>query len=282
MSEIKLINTSELNNNLTSIANTIRSKNNINEQLHFPNGFIDAIENIRNGENDKYIYLVQYVPETKTDEIFVDITKLPKISTLANMFLTMPSYGTGYSFKKITIVPPAKRINSDSLIYSTTAGRCIVTDFNINGTLLMSSGTGNPTRGSFAGGSQLVHITGLIDLGGITGGTRFSQTNYMNMFQSCSKLKTVSFVPGSMKLSTTNWYLSWCAALSNESLVSIANALLDTYSGTLTFHATPRAKLANIIGTVTSDETLSTFTIDENGTMSLEDFLTTIKGATLA
>lgn len=45
----KIINATQLDANLSSIANAIREKNDTNTQLSFPNGFVNAIENISSG-----------------------------------------------------------------------------------------------------------------------------------------------------------------------------------------------------------------------------------------
>lgn len=69
------------------------------------------------------------------------------------------------------------------------------------------------------------------------------------------------------------------AVLSDESLVSIANGLDGTITGkTLKLHQTSKANCANITGT--NDN--GTFVADENGTLTLTDFITAVKGWTLA
>jgi hypothetical protein len=42
----KIIDSIQLNNNLTSIANAIREKNGVNETIAFPSGFINKIQDI--------------------------------------------------------------------------------------------------------------------------------------------------------------------------------------------------------------------------------------------
>ena len=48
----KLINSIELDNNLTSLANAIRTKSSTTAQMAFPNGFVNAIEQIKDGGED--------------------------------------------------------------------------------------------------------------------------------------------------------------------------------------------------------------------------------------
>jgi hypothetical protein len=50
----KIINATQLDANLISIANAIREKNDTNTQLSFPNGFVNAIENISGGNETPF------------------------------------------------------------------------------------------------------------------------------------------------------------------------------------------------------------------------------------
>ena len=69
------------------------------------------------------------------------------------------------------------------------------------------------------------------------------------------------------------------SVLSDESLVSIANGLDGTVTGkTLKLHATAKNNCSAITGT--NDN--GTFIADPNGTLTLADFITTVKGWTLA
>jgi len=74
--------------------------------------------------------------------------------------------------------------------------------------------------------------------------------------------------------------------LTDQSLVSIANGFCALHTSTLTLHATPKAKLSTIMGTVSqvTDDTgtYDFFTADENGTVTLMDFITNTKGWTVA
>lgn len=72
----------------------------------------------------------------------------------------------------------------------------------------------------------------------------------------------------------------------NDTLISLANGLeVSAGSATLKLHSTPKGRLASIMGTVQSvtiDEvTYDRFVADENGTVTLQDFITTTKGWTL-
>lgn len=102
-----------------------------------------------------------------------------------------------------------------------------------------------------------------------------SVTKMTNTFSWCQSLE--NFILDGATMPSVSFSLANSSALTNASLVSIANAL-PTASATLTLHATPKANLSTIVGTVTD----GTFTADENGTVTLMDFITNTKGWTVA
>ncbi len=123
-------------------------------------------------------------------------------------------------------------------------------------------------RSAFYGRSGLVSISGA-ELDGS------SSANYASTFSGCAALQEVRFRKstffGSLNMASSS-------ALSDASLVSIANGLNENYAMTLTLHATPKARCSTLMGT--NDN--GTFVADESGTLSLADFITTVKGWTLA
>lgn len=281
-----LVDSTQLDADLTSVANAIRTKGGTSAQLAFPAEFVSAIEDIETGGGGvtppTAVCSVRLVRPDDTDEVSVDYSVLPYASNF-NQFCQNNGYNATVKsgIRKLTIVPPEKAIDTSGMFYCDTAGRgnylqiIVIKDrpFKI---------LNKNNQALFGYCHALKTIDGLIDLSTQAYAVLFSATNNSNMFRSCEALETVSFVPGSMKFAADNWVWSWQSNLTDESLVSIANALLDTYTGTITFHNTPKARLASIMGTVSSDGTLSTFAIDENGTVSLQDFLTVTKGATIA
>lgn len=83
------------------------------------------------------------------------------------------------------------------------------------------------------------------------------------------------------KESTIKYNISFgaCSHLNDASLISIANGLNETVTGqSLTLHATPKARCATLMGVNNS----GTFEESSSGTLSLSDFITTIKGWTLS
>ena len=101
-----------------------------------------------------------------------------------------------------------------------------------------------------------------------------SATSLDNMLG--KRVKEIRFVADSAKIS---WTMNNCESISDNTLVSIANALDGTVTGkTLTIHATPKAKCQTLMGTVAD----GLFTADASGTVTLADFITNTKGWTLA
>lgn len=90
-------------------------------------------------------------------------------------------------------------------------------------------------------------------------------------------LKDIRFKKNALYLH--NWSFASASALTDASLVSIANGLSSSASGlSVAFHATPKVRCSTLMGTVTSGE----FTQNAGGTVSLADFITNTKGWTLA
>lgn len=89
-------------------------------------------------------------------------------------------------------------------------------------------------------------------------------------------LETVRFVPSCINRSLD---LYSCPSLSDDSVISIANGLDETATGySLRLYTTQKTRCGLIVGVVSS----GLFVQDDAGTMTLTDFITTVKGWTLA
>lgn len=99
-----------------------------------------------------------------------------------------------------------------------------------------------------------------------------------------SNLKVCRFKPNASTANIT--FLTNSSLLDDDSLVSVGNGLDASSPSTLSLHATPKAKLSTVMGTVSqvTDDTgtYDFFTADENGTVTLMDFITNTKGWTVA
>ena len=87
---------------------------------------------------------------------------------------------------------------------------------------------------------------------------------------------SLRFVPNTASVSIN---IKAFKMLDDTTLISAANCLVSDISGkTLTLHATPKEKCSTIMGTNNS----GIFVADTQGTLSLADFITNVKGWTLA
>lgn len=102
-------------------------------------------------------------------------------------------------------------------------------------------------------------------------------TNVAHIFNGDTKLREVRFKANTLKISIA--YINTSPLLSDASLISIANGLNGSVTGqSITLHATPKARCSEIMGVNSS----GTFIASDSGTLSLADFITTVKGWTLA
>ena len=102
-------------------------------------------------------------------------------------------------------------------------------------------------------------------------------TNVNHIFNDARSLREVRFKPNTLKISMQ--YINTSPLLSDASLVSIANGLSGSVTGqSITLHATPKTRCSTLMGNNLSGN----FEADEQGSMSLETFVTTVKGWTLA
>ena len=98
-------------------------------------------------------------------------------------------------------------------------------------------------------------------------------TNTINI----AKLKEIRFVPNTLSVSPTiagdrnNMF-------SDETWISFANCFNDSVSGTATIGSDAISTISSIKGNVVN----GLFVADENGTMTLADFITNVKGWTLS
>ena len=94
----------------------------------------------------------------------------------------------------------------------------------------------------------------------------------------------VRFAPNTL---STNFNAVGAIGLDDDSIVSLANCLQAVSGHTLQLHTTPKARCPLIMGTVssvtdTNSNTYDFFTVDAGGSTTLEYFITTTKGWTLA
>lgn len=131
----------------------------------------------------------------------------------------------------------------------------------------------------FRGQKSLERINAVLDFDGGTPDRTFRDN---------SALISVRFLPNNIAKASTNRFISWSPLLEDDSIISLANALMySDASQTLALDATPKARCDEILGTVSqvTDEggvTYDFFTVDPAGTVTLTEFITNTKGWTLA
>lgn len=103
-----------------------------------------------------------------------------------------------------------------------------------------------------------------------------TNVNNSRMFRGATNIKDITLKPNTWK--TTEGIIFSSSVLTDASLVTIANALSTASAGqTLTHASTAKARCLTLMG----NNVDGLFVANENGTMTLADFITTIKGWTL-
>lgn len=110
---------------------------------------------------------------------------------------------------------------------------------------------------------------------------RTSVANTSNQFTNSSKLQTIYWQENR---TAVNISMSACP-LDNDSLISLGNGLSESSANTLTLSSARKTTCGTITGNsveVAGDTTYHRFVEDANGSMTLTEFITTVKGWTLA
>lgn len=268
----KLVDSTQLNSDLTSVANAIRAKSGGSSQLAFPAGFVSEIQAIPSGGG--------YGSEWTSDKLAISF----KDSAVDDDILVDARDKVLNAYELVRAVKPKSAGNVYSLtVYASTLS---------NTGFLAHSATAFNDVSLWTDDDYITLGLGMFVGSTVTniGGTPFyignnlTSDSYYNAFQRNSKIEDVRFYENSSD-QTILFY--WSAALSNATLISLANALKASEgSASLKLHATPKARLVSILGTVESvtrgAETYDRFAADANGIVTLQDFITTTKGWTLA
>lgn len=138
-------------------------------------------------------------------------------------------------------------------------------------TVTFDNCTIRPTHvGNFADSArQLEAIYGEFDMSNCAGAGVF--------FKNCPKLHTVRFKPNTIGVSLTNEFCFNPAAFTTDTWVSIANGLRADAPNGIRLNN----KNIPIVSAILGNNVDGTFIADPNGSMTLMDFITTIKGWTV-
>ena len=117
--------------------------------------------------------------------------------------------------------------------------------------------------------TNLKHVVGTLDVSQCGSGWALQAFSFVDLYD-------ISFVAG-----TIGYSISFAGSqnLTDASIISIANGLSGSASGaSLTLAPTPKARCSTLVGINNN----GLFVADSSGTLTLSDFITTVKGWTLA
>lgn len=178
--------------------------------------------------------------------------------------------------------PTGNTSNMVTICYQTSAVREFC--FNITGQDYVDLGNYSFQSTPAGGGNSVEVISGTPIR--LWGGPFSTYTQFKNS----TALREVRFYEnGSNPAANKNLYFETCSGLSDDTLVSIANGLHVPNSGvtlTINLHANHKTRIASILGVVRSvtrgEETYDNFVPLNSGDTTLQDFITNIKGWTIA
>ena len=302
----KAVDSTQLNSDLTSVANAIRTKGGTSAQLAFPAGFVSAVQAIPTGTTPtgtKQIAITQNGTVTEDVAAYANAEITVNVSGGSDT-LKIRAGGAG-NFEALEF-PGFKTVSIEHHTWNRRMSVGMLGSFpDAEKISVWYTGGHYPTDGADAfrnyanGGTNntLKEIEILCDLSHMTGAARFVRSNLtysdvaitgtpldfsgLTVWQSTLGmigLKEVRFAPSSLKMSSISIDNAHTAAFSDDTWVSFANALYSATAGTFGIGATAQATIAAIMGTVSD----GVFTKDASGSVSLSDFITTTKGWTLA
>ena len=267
-----LVNGDYLSDGLKAIADGIRQGSGVSGKMTFPEGMAEAAAQKRSGIPEIFERLVGL------SSGFNGVTSLPDILALDLSFIKSgkcvlhQTFRDCMSLKELTLtIPDGAELSLGLCFYSCRALKKVTLRGDFVHATKEAFGGASEALGAFAMCSELEEISSSRPLG-----IRYvsSQMQYYNPFYGCTALKEVRF--GRMA-AASDWVMRWSPALSDETLISMANALL-VGSYTLTLHATAAARCAEIIGREDADVDGKCFIAAEDGDITLEDYITNAKG----
>lgn len=273
MADYKVIDATQLDADLTIVADAIREKGGTTEQLEFPLGMKSAVESIPTGgvtkpEQEKTIS----ISENGTTEVIPDSGKVLSKVTVnvaiesgggsGDNLLQYATFRNGAQIFHGVVFPENYHLNfrikgNDSrLSFAHFFAYCNAKEITVGIDIIPTDGVN--LQYSFGGNSKLTNINfinspiiinvitntfngclllktinGILDVSGAS--------DFFNAFQKCYALEDVRFVEGTIKKRLT---LNDCPLLSNESIQYIIDGLATVEaSQTLIFHADIKAKL---------------------------------------
>lgn len=234
MAEYKVVDTEQLDSDLTSVASAIRTKTYTNEELVFPEGFISAINSIEGGDEDTQALIKKAKTHEWMQEHYIlykkdaqnilfsnnpNVTEIPEfvfsqVTNFYRMFMgctgltKIPSMDTsngenfGEMFRNCTSlseIPPLNTSKGTNMYRMFNGWKGLSLPWTIDTTNVTNF------ERMFDAVSNIEEIT-------LT--STYNGTNFAYMFQYCSKLKTISTLDLSNCTNTTNMFTG-CPNLEN-------------------------------------------------------------------
>lgn len=277
MSVDKLVDSTQLDSDLTSVANAIRAKSGGSSQLAFPAGFVSEIQAIPSGGGDP--------------EWYSTVSKLGGFSISGASVSGSTVFDFGDFDVDGLMLGNSKILNDDTELEVKCRNLQLATGAFSRGnnytnklyTVRLTCNNNPSTTSQMTQSSYVKRILG---------SPLRCESLSQNVYRHFNSTNLVEFylVPNVLISggSGTNPGLN-TGVLVDASIVSVANALkggLATPQTLTIYNAATKAKCSTIVGTVsqvTEDgETYDFFTQDDSGTVTLADFITQTKGWTLA
>lgn len=328
----KLVDSTQLNADLTSVANAIRVKGGTSGQLAFPAGFVSAVQAIPTGitpTGTKQISITENGTTTEDVTNYANAEITVNVSGSSDPDLAVFDY-TNFSNNRINTGPTnryfaqnctqkkVKVILNDSYsgispCFFGAAEQLEEVEIQTNGTItdlstgpivyqshvkhltlnfstkdVHASGWGAYTfRDAGDGTGNSCRIDGQpIDLSGVESDTTTLCSSGM-FYQ--AKINYVRFKPNTLNMSGTahlsHGITSGSDVADEDSMISTINALGETTTGTIGWIGTSNARrtqIESLMGRVDDSNGYHLFVKDPSGSLSLADFVTNVKGWTLA
>lgn len=267
-----LINGTYLNNGLKAIADGIRQGSGVSGELTFPAGMAEAAAQKRSGVPEIFKRLKSLSNGFYEDKTLPETLELDLSFIGSGKCVLYQTFRGCTSLKELTlIVPDGAELSLGLCFFNCFALKKATMQGDFEHATKEIYGGASVALGAFAGCSKLEEISSSKPLGIMYTSNR---TQYYNPFYNCAALKEVRF---ERQIATDDWVFKWSPALSDATLISVANALsLGSY--TLTLHATAAARCAEIKGREDYDGDGECFTAAEDGDITLEDYITSVKG----
>lgn len=265
----KLVDSTQLDADLTSVADAIRAKTGGSASLAFPADFVSEIGGISGGGGG--INPLDYCTRISFEKNYPSATPNITLAMATDVSSLFAFDGISGPYTSITVTFGSKPTSLNSM-----ASSYMLTDTLLSLTINGDLSKVTNYRDLVKANRSLQEIKGSpLDFTSVTNTNSSLWSG--NASRLLSALSYVRYAENTLKVN----HSVFCTALSDDSLVSIANGL-QAGAYTLTLQQAMKDRLSVIVGTVSNNGTYDVFTADAQGSTTLLDFITTTKGWTVA